>query len=423
MNWVSFISFSICTIIILSSFRRDADILSPGRVFGFVWALSFGLAELKLSGLQHEWSVESWIILLIGPCSFLLGLFSLYVAHINIPLLSMDELRTRCRHFQVDKRRLFGITIVFFALFVAAYAAIVFTGHQIPLFSPKPGLARARFQMFGIGLFIHNLTEVGFFAVLYLALVRNDLIRKQVLIVVTIICVLMYGITLQRFPLAVTALMVVTILHYATNHLRPRISLIYLVAGSSFLFAISRIRASVVFSYFVYVASKMRVSPGLAWITEPYMYFAMNLEMFARSVERSEHYTYGFYTFDFITALTGLKHWMQSYFHLEETPFLISGYNTYTAFWTYYRDFGVLGVFFVSLLGGLWIGTLYYSLRRSPTLLKLSGYSVAVFLMVLSIFNSQFGFLWFVYNIAILFASIRWLQRDNLKIHVGRNTA
>ncbi|HLE31498.1 MAG TPA: O-antigen polymerase [Bacteroidota bacterium] len=413
MNLVSIIFFLICAGIVLSCLKRGADVLSPARVFGFVWALSFGLAELKMSGLQHEWSTESWIILLLGPLSFLLGLFALYVMNLNSQLLSLDEIRSRCRLSRVDNNRLFGVTLVFFFLFVVAYAAIVLTGHEIPLLSSRPGLARAKFQMFGIGLLIHNLTEVGFFATLYFVLVGHEKGRKGILAFATIVCFLMYAITLQRFPLAVTALMMVTLVHYMTRHLRARVTAFYLGVGVVFLLAISRLRASAIFVYFVYVGSKMRIDPSFAWVTEPYMYFVMNLEMFARSVDRLEEFTYGYYTFDFVTALTGLKHWLSDYFGLVETPFLISGYNTYSAFWTYYRDFGVLGVFLISLIGGVVVGSLYYSLRQAPRLSTLSAYGVAVFLMALSVFNSQFGFLWFVYNVVLLFVTLRWIERPS----------
>jgi hypothetical protein len=120
-----------------------------------------------------------------------------------------------------------------------------------------------------------------------------------------------------------------------------------------------------------------------------------------------DQFTYGYYTFDFVTSLTGIKHWMQEYFNLEETPFLFSGYNTYTAFWTYYRDFGVFGLFSIGLLGGSGISALYYSMRKKPKFHTLAAYCIAVFVMLMSFFNSQIGFLWFLYDAIVLYLIVR----------------
>jgi oligosaccharide repeat unit polymerase len=425
MTIAAFISFVICVLIIASTFRRGADVFSPARVFGLIWSLAIGLAEFKLSGLQQEWSVESWIQLLVGPISFIIGLFAVYVVNLNSQLLPVDEVRRKCRQLTINKQRLFNLILLFFFLFVFAYVVMVLSGREIPLFSSKPGQARLRFQMFGIGLFIHNLVLIVFFSSVYYLVVSGERAKKRLLISASVVSVLMWAITLQRFPFAVPALLLLTVLYYATHHLRLSTVALYASVGTAFIFAVSTFRMSVVLLYFVYVQSKMKIAPQFALLTEPYMYIVMNLEMFARSIDRLDHFTFGYYTFDFVTALTGLKHWVSDYFTLNETPYLISGYNTYTAFWTYYRDFGVIGVFVIGLIGGLMIGSVYYSLRREPRLSNLTGYSVAVFLMVLSFFNAQTGFLWFVYNVVLLYITVRLVEtrhNHNLPKHDHANS-
>jgi len=111
------------------------------------------------------------------------------------------------------------------------------------------------------------------------------------------------------------------------------------------------------------------------------MYVVMNPENFARSMEKLDHFTLGYFTFDPVFALVGLKYWVIEYFALNYTAYLISGYNTYTAYWWYYRDFGVIGTGFIPLLLGVVIGSLYYSMRKRPSFQILSAYSVCVFVM------------------------------------------
>ncbi len=140
------------------------------------------------------------------------------------------------------------------------------------------------------------------------------------------------------------------------------------------------------------------------------MYVVMNLENFTRSVDRLDAFTYGYYTFDFTTALFGLKHWISDYFGLIDTPYLVSSYNTYTSFWTFYRDFGVPGVAVIPALLGWGISSSYYWMRTNPNLRSLTFYSVAVFVMFISFFNSPLGFLWFVYNMLVVYIILRVIR-------------
>ena len=223
----------------------------------------------------------------------------------------------------------------------------------------------------------------------------------------------MYSLTLQRFQIMMTVLLCVVFLYYATHHLRFSNMILYFCGLIALFYGVSTLRASTLFTYFVYVGSKMTIPRAYAFITEPYMYIVMNLENFARSIDRLDQFSLGYYTFDFVTALSGIKHWISDYFMLNETPYLISGYNTYTAFWTYYRDFGILGVFIIGVGGGYGINSLYYAFRKKPGLLYLMAYCIAICLMTFSFFNSQIGFLWFVYDMAVMFFILRMIEGKN----------
>ena len=102
MSWISLFSFIICGIILLLSFKHKTDIFSPGRVFGFVWASTLGLTDLKLSGLQHEWSLEIWIQVLIGPIAFLIGVATVYVINLNTEVHSLVYMRNNRHKYEID---------------------------------------------------------------------------------------------------------------------------------------------------------------------------------------------------------------------------------------------------------------------------------------------------------------------------------
>jgi oligosaccharide repeat unit polymerase len=155
----------------------------------------------------------------------------------------------------------------------------------------------------------------------------------------------------------------------------------------------------------------MKYSPQYAVFTEPYMYVVMNLENYAHSITKIENFTYGYYTFDFVTAITGLKHWIGEYFYMNDTPFLLTrNYNTYSALWTFYRDFGIIGVFAIPLAGGISLSSLYYSFRENPTLKKYALYGMFLFALIFSFFNSALGFLWYVYNLVVLLIVFKYIN-------------
>jgi oligosaccharide repeat unit polymerase len=142
------------------------------------------------------------------------------------------------------------------------------------------------------------------------------------------------------------------------------------------------------------------------------MYFVMNVENLARGIQKLDHYTYGYYSFNFLFSLSGLKHWIEEYFVLDDTPYLVSGYNTYTSFWVYYRDFGLLGVTFFPLVVGFAIGAVYYAMRNRPGLEIIALYSLGMFLIFFSFFNNPLSLLWFVYSLVVTLIGFRMILKS-----------
>lgn len=402
MNLISIIALIICALVLLSSFRPNIDVFSPGRIFTFIWSLAIGLTNLKFSGFQQEWSTEIWIQVLIGPLSFLIGVLLVYSINLDKEIYSIKALRTEKKLYHIDKNKLYLAVIILFLLFLFAYIVIYIKAGGVTLFSANPGKTRREFTMFGIGLFLHNVLLVVFFSTVYYLIEKKNKTRRRTLFFLSLSSLILYGITLQRYQIFITLFLVIVLLYYHTFKVKFRFVLIFSLLVVVFFFIVSSFRAGEVLFYVLYRWSKMKYSPEYAIFTEPYMYVVMNLENYARSINKNEFFTFGYYTFDFITALGGIKHWISDYFNLIETPYLVSIYNTYSAFWNFYRDFGLVGIFFIPFLGGVTFSSLYYSFRKQPTILKLGIYSMFLFAVIFSFFNSIVGFLWFVYNLFVL---------------------
>ncbi len=409
MSALSMTCFLVCFGILISSFRKGADVFSPGRVFGFTWCFVLALTDLKLSRLQHEWSGDVWAILLFGPAAFLLGVFIMYVQNVGSVYTPLDEMRLTLRSEQVNERRLFGSIVVLFVMYGVSYFVIYLIKGYVPLLSPEGILFRTEFTAFGVGLFIHLMPVILVCVLVYHVVFESAHRHKTALKIIAAITALSFLLLLQRFHFIMSAVICIPMLYYSTRVIRLKTASIFILATVALFYWVSSLRTGELIQYYLYLSSKMKFSYHYALLTEPYMYFVMNLENYARSIELHQDFTFGAYTFDFVAAVTGLKHWLRSYFLLEDNPYLVSGYNTYTAFWTFYRDFGIAGLGTISLMLGAMTGYLHARLRLRPSVLNLTSYAIAIFMMVISFFNFPFSLLWFILVIALIIMVLHYI--------------
>lgn len=408
MNSVSVICFGVCGAIVLSVLRRNADLLSPARLFGFIWCFSIGLTELKFSALQHQWSAESWVLLVIGVGAFLIGIFVAYVLNFQRNLLPLEEMRNRLRNERVEEGRLFWLIIVSFVIYATAYYANYRVRGWLPVDVIGTAISRVDFNVSGLTLWLYTATFIIFFVMLYFLLARGDRWKKIILGLILSVTLGSFFLLLMRYPIIMAVVIGFTVLYYATHSIRLQTAVPLFLVVAGFFYWISSLRFTTVVSTYLYSVSKMKFPKEYAFLTEPYMYVVTNLENFARSVDKADYHTFGYFTLDFVTAIAGLKYWVLEYFRFSRTPYLISNYNTYTAFWWFYSDFGALGLALIPLCLGFGTGLLYYRMRSQPSMKNITAYGVAVFCMFISYFNFPFAFLWFVFNLLALYLVMRW---------------
>jgi oligosaccharide repeat unit polymerase len=422
VTWISLLCLGICGGIVLSVFRHEADPFSPARVFGFIWSVAIGLAEFKFSALQHDWSIGSWLLLLAAISAFLAGTFVAYVLNLGKDLVPIRSMRRVLRHEEVHEARLFLLICVSVATYGSAYIANFLIKGWLPIFVIAKNVSRVDFNVSGLTLFLYSAAFIVFFTLVYHLQVRGHKGKKAILTVLAGITVGSYLLLLQRFQIIMATMICFTLLYYATNHIRFRTALPFVLGLTGFFFWMSSLRLSHLATAFLYRMSKMRFSIDYAFFTEPYMYLVMNLENFSRSVDMQDYHTYGYFTFDFVAAMAGLKYWILEYFGVNRTPFLVSGYNTYTAFYWFYSDFGVIGLAVISGVLGMTTGLLYYRMRIRPTVRRVTAYAVMVFVMCISFFVFPLMHLWFVYNMLALYLVLRWTMAPRRGEEVGSPT-
>jgi oligosaccharide repeat unit polymerase len=281
MTAVSWICFGLVLIILLSWLRKGSDLFSPFRVFGIVWTIAIGLADLKMSGFQHTWSLHSWLILLLGMASFVVGLWAVTVVYSDVPLLSISEIRRRLREnarSSIDGRRLYLTIIVIFLAYVVSYAAEIYIEGNVPLFSPRIEKARIEFGVFGLHFFVNGMLAIMFFCVEYLLLARGTGSRRSMVFLILFLTAGTFLLLLQRYNFMVWAIMSLGFVYYASRRLKFRHVLVTAVVFFALLMVIQSFRVSQYVQQYHFVISKMRYPASYAAFTEPYMYIVMNLE-------------------------------------------------------------------------------------------------------------------------------------------------
>ncbi|MCU0406381.1 MAG: oligosaccharide repeat unit polymerase [Ignavibacteriaceae bacterium] len=404
----------------LSLFKKDTDVFAPARLFILVWSLSIGLVELKFSGLQKVWSAYSWIVVFVNLFSVLLGMFIIYVFNFSKETKSISEIRRTVFEYSIDQKLLFKVIIFLLIAYIISYLTIYIVVGFIPFFTARPDITRTKWNLFGVGLIIHSVPTIMYLILIYFLKVHRNFITKSILAIIFLFTFLSYFFLLQRFDLVIFLVLAAVFLYYGTNKLRGRYVIVFVIGIIIFMYAISTIRASNLFIEYLYYGGKMKFSKDFAVLTEPYMYISMNIENFANAVDKLSTFTYGYYTFDFILALTGLKHWLFEYAYIEKFPFLISdSYNTYTMFFVYYRDFGIMGSFIFPFLIGMIFNSSYQYVRRFPNINSISFYGVFVFVILFSFFIPMLSWLHFVYNLILIFLLTRFLVNRSKSLNTG----
>ncbi|MBN1299755.1 MAG: oligosaccharide repeat unit polymerase [Melioribacteraceae bacterium] len=408
MSIVTITCFIIFTFLLLTFLRRNADLLSPGRLFLLVWMLVIGLADLKFSRLQVDWSIYSWAVLFICVISVSVGLYGGYVLNFNRRIFNIREIRKAAMTAEIDTPFLFKAIIVLFIAYSVSYFVSYLVIGYIPAFTAIPDLYRINWGIFGFGLFIQSFPVLIYLIVIYLLLAERNKLKKYTLSIILLFSFASYFFLLQRYYIVFALILLLSFLYYASDKLNMRNVLILLGLIGLSVYGISLIRLSKVAVNFLYYVSQMKFDIAYAVFTEPYMYLTMNLENFANAVERLDIFTYGYFTFDFIFALSGLKHWLSEYASIESFPHIVSvNYNTYTMFFIYYRDFGVLGLSVISLFMGLIMSIVYYRMKRSPDLNTISTYAIVVFVILFSFFVPIVSWLHFVFNTILIYLITR----------------
>jgi len=341
-------------------------------------------------------------MLLIGLLSFILGNYISYVINLSKPFYQIDVVRQKIRTYNINEPLLFKIIIISFIVFIFSFMIEFFIEGYVPIFTAQPDKARKMFGIFGLHLLVNGVNVILFLIAEYFILIKSNLKRKMLLSLIFLISTSSFFLLLQRYNFFMLGIMVFAFLYYSGKRIRLRTFLYGILIMASLVVIIRSVRIAQFAEYYFYVTSEMKFPIKYAFLSEPYMYITMNLENFVKNYDKLDFHTFGFFTTDFLMALSGLKHLLTEYLNVEKFPHYIGGYNTFPFYWAYYYDFGLIGLTFIPMILGFLISEVHYRLHRIPNLSNLALYTVGFAVILISYSSDPLTRLDMVFNFALI---------------------
>lgn len=367
----------------VTDYRRSGNPLHLRGLFSAFWVGGEGIACLKLSKLQADWELKTWLCFLLGYLCFYL-VFEILSRQIEEPW-GIE----RRRRWEMSPKPLYhciiGLTFVSLAAFIFEAAVLGY----IPLLVRGVPHAYSEFHVTGVHYLTVSCVLVPSLTVLYVMLGGSRYRLRNVLVgVMTVISLAIPLLCVSRFQL-IFAVMLALFTYGAYRRKVEPVYVLGLIVVMIPLYLLLTVARSHDVEYLNSIF-EMKNQNMPIFISQPYIYIANNYENFNCLVEALPAHTFGIRMMFPLWALTGLKFLFP---YLTSFPIYVNKaeLTTVTLFYDSYYDFGVIGVvLFGCLLGFVaWLLVRQLGKMRNPVGYLL--YAQFAAYMVLSFFTTWFS--------------------------------
>lgn len=384
--WLSGIALIVAACwLYMYDYRKSGNLIHLRALFSLFWVGGQGIACLKLSRLQTDWSLKTWICLALAYIGFwivfqiLSGLYG--TGHDNYG---------RWRSFSGNPAPIFhmicGVTAVSLICFIVEAVGLGF----VPLFLRGVPHAYSEFHLTGVHYFTVSCVLVPSLTVLYFHTARGRGSERKMMaaLVMTAISFLIPILCVSRFQFVFAV--VLTVFTYMS--LQKVVNPLFLLGAFVILIPVYLL-LTVARSHDVEYLNgifEMKNAAMPIFITQPYMYIANNYENFNCLVEVLPEYSLGLKSLFPLWALTGLKFFFPQ---LINFPIFVDKkeLTTLTMFYDAYYDFGWIGVLLFSCVLGLVAYLLVVKLREMRNPLGYLLYAQLAAYLMLSFFTTWFS--------------------------------
>lgn len=365
-------------------YRRSGNLLHLRGLFSAFWVGGEGIACLKLSKLQSDWSFMTWLC-------FLLALLGFWVTfEVLAGRRGRDRgFRPRPVRYKPSVRPVYhcivGLTVLSLLSFIFEAVKLGF----IPLLVRGVPHAYSTFHVTGVHYLTVSCVLVPSLAVLYVLLGGSRLRRRNLLVaVMTAVALFIPLLCVSRFQL-VLALVLALFTYGAYQKRIEPVYIVGLVVVMLPLYLLLTVARSHNVEYLNSIF-EMKNQHMPIFVSQPYIYIANNYDNFNCLVEALPSHTFGIRMLFPLWALTGLKFLFP---YLVSFPIYVdkAELTTVTMFYDAFYDFGVIGVIVFSCLLGAVAYLLVERLRRLRNPMGYLLYAQFAAYMVLSFFTTWFS--------------------------------
>lgn len=326
-------------------YHRSGNLLHLRGLFSAFWVGGQGFACLKLSHLQTDWALLTWVCFFLAFAGFWLT-FEVLERLFG----EEDHFGTGRRRVRTVVRPVFQCMVVMTILSVAAFCIEAALLGYIPLFVRGVPHAYSEFHVTGLHYITVSCVLIPALCVVFFMQGGSRSGVKNVLaIVMALIAVAIPMLCVSRFQL-IFAVVLALFTYCACKKRVP----FWIVPAVFLLLVPLYVILTVARSHDVAYLNgifEMKNSKMPIFISQPYIYIANNYENFNCLVEALPAHTWGIRMLFPLWALTGLKFF---YPYLISFPIYVdkAELTTVTLFYDAYYDFGVVGVvIFACILG------------------------------------------------------------------------
>ena len=368
-----------------SDYRKSKNLIHLRGLFSMFWVGGQGLACLKLSRLQTDWAIMTWVCLALSYIGFWV-VFELLCRVYG----SGHEEYGRWRTFSGNPKPVFhmicGVTAVSLVCFLTEAVVLGY----VPLFLRGVPHAYSEFHLTGVHYFTVSCVLVPSLTVLFFHMGRGRGSEKVTfaVIVMTAISLLIPILCVSRFQF-IFAMALAAVTYISLQKSFHPLYLIGLAAVMIPMYLILTVARSHDVSYLNGIF-EMKYEKMPIFITQPYMYIANNYDNFNCLVEELPQHSFGMKSLFPLWALSGLKFFFPQ---LINYPIYVNKQEltTLTMFYDAYYDFGWIGVLAFSCLLGLIAYLLVVKLREMRNPLGYLFYAQMAAYFMLSFFTTWFS--------------------------------
>lgn len=362
--------------------RTSGSLVSLKGLFSLSWVGGEGLACLKLSRLQGDWSNITWLCFFLVFVCFCTG-YEIFERKAGRSKKAVCTSRSEKQAGRIKCCILF-LAVCSVLCFCLEAVVVGF----IPLFSPEPH-AYSYFHISGVHYFTISCILIPALTVVYVKIAEIwTSSRIIVLAVCNVIAVAIPILCVSRFQLlfAVGFAAVTYLMLYQKITWKMIVTLLLVMIPMYVLLTLAR-RHDVSYLNGIF---EMKYEDMPIFITQPYMYVANNYENFNCMVQQLTEHSYGIRMLFPFFALTGLKFVFPELFAL---PLFITKteLTTLTMFYDAYYDFGIAGIIVIALVIGIAAAFLMSSVRKGGNPVVFLFYGQFAIYMSLSFFTTWFS--------------------------------